>query len=125
MLAELVRLVGCLAVGEVLSRAGLPFPAPVIGLLVLYLNLLALGRLPPALGSMADTVLGLFGMLFVPAGVGVLAYVGLFRAELLPVVAALLGGTIVTFMVTVFVADRLLRLEARHLEPAKEAADVG
>ena len=124
MLGELVRLFACLAAGEILSRAGLPCPAPVIGLVILYLNLLALGRLPAALGAIADGVLGVFGMLFVPAGVGVLAYARLFRSEWLPIAAALGGGTLASFAVTVLVASRLGRIEVGPAKRAGERSDA-
>ena len=52
----------CLAAGELLSRTGvLPFPGPVIGLLILFANLMVLGKVPEKLGTLADTVLGFLG----------------------------------------------------------------
>ena len=75
MLEQLARVLFWLACGEVVSRLGLlPVPGPVIGLVLLYLELAARGRLPDDLGALADRVLGLLGMLFVPAGVGVIAH---------------------------------------------------
>ena len=124
MLEEIARLFVCVAFGEILSRSGvLPFPGSVIGLVLLYTNLVILGRLPAALGTLADSVLGLLGMLFVPAGVGVLAYLDLFRAEAVPIAAAVLGGTAVTVAVTAIAADRIARTqELRRTLP--EVSDV-
>ena len=111
MLPELLRVFLCLGAGEALTRTGvLAIPGSVIGLVLLLGNLLIMGRLPDALGRLADTVLAVLGMLFVPAGVGVLAYADLLRTELVPVVAAIVGGTIVTVGVTALVADRLSRM---------------
>ncbi len=124
MLEEIARLFVCFAFGETLSRSGLlPFPGSVIGLVLLYANLLILGRLPAALGALADNVLGFLGMLFVPAGVGVLAYLDLFRAEAVPIAAAVLGGTAVTVATTAVAADRIARAQELRLT-VPEASDV-
>ena len=112
MLEEIARLFVCFALGEILARSGLlPFPGSVIGLVLLYANLLILGHLPLALGTLADNILSFLGMLFVPAGVGVLAYLDLFRAEAVPIAAAVLGGTAVTVAVTAIAADRIARAQ--------------
>ncbi|WP_336491254.1 CidA/LrgA family protein [Methylobacterium nigriterrae] len=64
-----------LGAGEILMRVTeMPIPAPVIGLVLLYADLLYHKRLPDELGALADRVLSFLGMLFVPAGVGVIAY---------------------------------------------------
>ncbi len=124
MLEEIARLFVCFALGEILSRSGLlPFPGSVTGLVLLYANLLILGRLPAALGTLADNVLGFLGMLFVPAGVGVLAYLDLFRTEAVPIAAAVLGGTVVTVAVTAMAADRIARAQDIRLT-SPEASDV-
>ncbi len=124
MLEEIARLFMCFALGEILSRTGLlPFPGSVIGLVLLYANLLILGRLPAMLGTLADNVLGFLGMLFVPAGVGVLAYLDLFRAEAVPIAAAVLGGTAVTVAVTAMAADRIAQAQKIRLT-LPETSDV-
>ena len=124
MLEEIARLFVCFALGEILSRSGLlPFPGSVIGLVLLYINLMILGRLPAALGTLADNVLGFLGMLFVPAGVGVLAYLDLFRTEAVPIAAAVLGGTAVTVVVTAITADRIIRSKDLRLT-LPETSDV-
>ena len=76
--------------------------------------------MPEALGGLADRVLQLFGLFFVPAGVGVVAYWPLLRADIAAITAALVGGTIVTIGVTALVAERLGRRV--HLA---ETSDVG
>ncbi len=124
MLEEIARLFVCFALGETLSRSGLlPFPGSVIGLVFLYAHLLILGRLPAALGTLADNVLGFLGMLFVPAGVGVLAYLDLFRTEAVPIAAAVLGGTVVTVAVTAIAADQIARAQDLH-RTLPEVSDV-
>ena len=110
-----------LAAAEAICRIGhLPIPGAVVALVLLYGNLLLLRRIPEALGALADRVLSLFGLFFVPAGVGVVAYWPLLRADLPGILAALVGGTITTIAVTAVVAERLGR--PKHTQ---EAADVG
>jgi holin-like protein len=70
----------------------LPIPAPVTGLILLYAELTVRGRLPDNLGVLADRLLQFLGMLFVPSGVGVIAYLDVFKAEAMPIFAAVIGG---------------------------------
>ena len=143
MLEEIARLFLCFAAGDVLARIGvLPCPGSVCGLVLLYLDLLVLGRpgsrcrrglrdppprgrgrVPAALGTLADNVLGFLGMLFVPAGVGVLAYLDLFRTQAIPIAAAVLGGTVVTLGTTAIAADRIARAQDRGCR-APKVSDV-
>jgi holin-like protein len=115
MLEAIARVFAWLAAGEILMRVtGLPIPSPVIGLVLLYSDLLYHRRLPDALGTLADRLLGVLGMLFVPAGVGVVAYADVIRMEFVPIAAAVVGGTLVTFLATVVAAVLLTRLERRR-----------
>jgi holin-like protein len=97
-----------LCVGEIAARSGLlPLPAPVTGLILLYAELSVRGRLPDDLGILADRLLQFLGMLFVPAGVGVIAYLGVLKTEAIPIFAAVIGGTAITLFVTMVVVSRL------------------
>src|SRR6476620_1982488 len=108
MLEQISRVMFWLCVGEIAARSGLlPLPAPVTGLILLYADLAVRGKLPDNLGVLADRLLQFLGMLFVPAGVGVIAYLDLLKAEALPILAAVIGGTAITLFVTMVVANRL------------------
>jgi holin-like protein len=68
-------------------------------------------------------------MLFVPAGVGVIAHLDLLRTEIVPIVAAVIGGTAVTVLVTALVAARVGALvprwrAAQAPEAERDAGDV-
>ncbi|TIC79968.1 CidA/LrgA family protein [Nocardioides sp. GY 10127] len=97
-LTGLTWLLGCQLVGTVIVHlTGVPVPAPVIGMLLLLVVLRV--RHPSAGGDgegsvhvAADALLGHLQLFFVPAGVGVVAYLGLLRADALPVVAGLVGS---------------------------------
>ncbi|RYE99696.1 MAG: CidA/LrgA family protein, partial [Oxalobacteraceae bacterium] len=108
MLLELSRVILCLALGEILHRSGVvPVTGAVLGLLLLYANLLYLQRVPKELGALADRVLQQFGMLFVPAGVGIITQLGVFDDHIMAILAAVLVGSSVTIAMTALVADRL------------------
>lgn len=102
MLEALARVLVWLGLGEILMRLGLiPVPGAVTGLVLLYADLSWHGRLPDDLGRLADRTLALFGLLFVPAGVGVVAHADVLRAEAVPILAGIVGGTVVTLLATV------------------------
>jgi holin-like protein len=114
MLEQITRVMLWLCVGEIAVRSGLlPLPAPVTGLILLYAELTIRGKLPEDLGVLADRVLQFLGMLFVPAGVGVIAYFDLLKAEAVPILAAVIGGTAVTLFVTAVVANRFGTVPAK------------
>lgn len=107
MLEQIARVLFWLCVGEIASRSGLlPLPAPVTGLMLLYAELAIRGRIPEDLGVLADRILQFLGMLFVPAGVGVIAYLDLLKLEFVPIIAAVIGGTAITIFITALVANR-------------------
>ena len=126
MLEEIARVLFWLGIGEILARLGvLPIPGPVIGLVLLYGNILFRRELPENLGALADRILQCLGMLFVPAGVGVVAYLDRLNAEIVPIVAAVVGGTVVTIGVTAFAAERFsIRAPQRQPAPEGDAHDV-
>lgn len=97
--------------GEALHRVlHLPLPGPVIGMALLAVTLLWRGGEPDAaLAETSDTLLRWLGLLFVPAGVGVFTYAGMIRAGFVPIVAALVLSTLLTFAVTGWVMQALLR----------------
>jgi holin-like protein len=78
------------AAGEVLARAlGLPFPGPVVGMLLL-LGGLAVPAVRAPVQACADFLLAHLSLLFVPVGVGVLAHLD---------VLASFGGRLVVVIV--------------------------
>jgi len=87
-------LVACnLAGGFIATALHLPVPGTVIGILILLVGLAAYGRVPQPIRRMAEFLLHHLNLFYIPAGVGVMAYAALVRQDLLPIVAALIGGT--------------------------------
>jgi holin-like protein len=95
-------------IGEVLVLAtGLPVPGPVIGMLLLFVTLLARGAAPAWLRDTCQGLLSHLSLLFVPAGVGVLLHFQRLGAEWLPIVVALVASTVITIGVTALVMRAL------------------
>lgn len=101
----------CQLAGEVVARAlALPAPGPVIGLALLTLGLWVWSRgrsfggealEHSDVGRAATALLGSLSLLFVPAGVGVVQYLGLLREQGLALAAALVVSTALTLLATV------------------------
>lgn len=88
-------------VGEVLVLLlHLPTPGPVIGMMLLLITLMLLGKIPEDLDQTATTLLSHLSLLFVPAGVGVMVHFQRIRSEWLAILVALLLSTIVTLIIT-------------------------
>jgi holin-like protein len=110
MIGALAVLLLCQLAGEALARAaGLPVPGPVLGMGLLLAALLVRGRAPDALGRTADGLLAHLGLLFVPAGVGVVLHLDVLAEAAAPLALAVLGGTLLAVGTTALVAQRLLR----------------
>jgi holin-like protein len=96
--------------GEALVRlAGMPIPGPVAGMALLFVALLVRGKAPGALATAAGGLGQHLSLLFVPAGVGVMMYVGQVAAEWLPIVAALLVSTVLAIAATALTFAWLVR----------------
>ncbi len=88
--------------GEALSRfAHIPVPGPVLGMVLLAVYYISRRR-APSVGTqtVADGLLSVLGLLFVPAGVGIVANLALLRAAWMPITVALVGSTLLTLVAT-------------------------
>ena len=100
MVHAFLALLICQLAGEVIVRiAGLPVPGPVVGLVVLLIVLMVRGRVPESLERMSNGLLSHLSLLFIPAGVGIIAHLERIRADWLPLAAALVVSTILTISV--------------------------
>jgi holin-like protein len=124
MIPGLFVLLFCQLAGEVVARGlGLPVPGPVLGLALLTAGLALRDRWRPFgdeavlasdVGRVSMALLGSLSLLFVPAGVGVVQYAGLFGQYGIAVALALLVSTLATLLATVCVfllVKRMLRLD--------------
>ncbi len=102
MLKALLILIAAQLTGTALQIAlHLPLPGPVIGL---FLLALALAGRPswrsPGLDKASGGLLRHMGLLFVPAGVGLIDHLDLLRTQALPLLGGLVGSTLLTLVVT-------------------------
>ena len=87
--------------GEALVRmAGWPVPGPVAGMALLFAVLLLRKNAPNGLTVAASGLSVHLSMLFVPAGVGVMMYVGQVADEWLPILATLVVSTVLAIAAT-------------------------
>jgi holin-like protein len=127
MIRALALLLTCQLAGEILTRAlGLAVPGPVIGLALLAMVAIVHARIVGAetsaiektdLGVTASALLGSLGLLFVPAGVGIVQQLPLIGAYALPIFVALLVSTVLTLIVTVYVFIFVKRAITRGAPP--------
>jgi putative effector of murein hydrolase LrgA (UPF0299 family) len=93
--------------GETAAVAlGLPVPGPVLGMLMLLATMVVRGNAPAYLREGAQGLLTHLSLLFVPAGVGVVAHIARIEAEFWPIVISLIGSTALTIAVTALVIER-------------------
>lgn len=98
-------------VGEVSTRLlHLPVPGPVLGMVLLFITLLLRNSMEQVVEPAASALLSHLSLLFVPAGVGVMVHMGRMGDAWLPIVMALVVGTLITLAVTAWVMQGMQRL---------------
>ena len=101
MLEYFTLILACQLVGEfAVSTIDLPFPGPVVGMVLLLVILVIRGAVPEPLAQVSSTLLSNLSLLFVPAGVGVMAHFDLLGADLWPLSIALIVSTLLTIAIT-------------------------
>lgn len=86
---------------------GLPVPGPVAGMLSLLAALVAWPRLHQVVESGANELLRHLSLLFLPAGVGIIAAASSGSGHWLAIVAAVVVSTLATLIVTALVLQAL------------------
>ncbi len=97
----------------VINAVGIPFPPALLGMLIL--TALLCGNIIPAssVEGICDILIAKMGMLFVPAGVSVLLYMDIIRAEWLPILVTIVVGSLAVLSVTAFFLEFMLRKGGR------------
>lgn len=100
--------------GEAISQwLGIALPGPLIGMSLLLIALCILGRTPAALRRTSNGLLGHLMLLFIPAVVAVMTQVDYIASEWLPFIAACIGATAITIVVTAATLQFLLKRQNR------------
>jgi len=109
MLAAVTILLVYQLAGEIIVVAfALPIPGPVVGMALLFTTPMLRGGVSDGLSNCASGLLRHLSLLFIPAGVGVMAHLPRLREEWLPISVSLLASTLLTIAVTAIVMRALL-----------------
>jgi holin-like protein len=101
---------------------GLPVPGPVAGMLVLLAALVAFPRLHQVIEAGANELLRHLSLMYIPAGVGVIAAASSGRGQWLAIAAAVVVSTLATMAVTGVVLQALSKHEKGGA--ARESGDA-
>jgi len=97
MIFGLVQILLFQSLGELVSKLLLPtLPGPVIGLVLLVAWLVIRKGINPDLAAVADGFSQYFGLLFVPAAVGVVLFLPELKANALAIICALVTSVVLT-----------------------------
>ena len=114
MIAAMTVLLVYQLVGEIAVVAfRLPVPGPVVGMALLFVSLMVRGTVSEDLRDTAHGLLRHLSLLFVPAGVGVMAHLHRLTNEWLPISVSLVFSTLPTIAVTALVMRALLARRLR------------
>ena len=107
-MAAMFTLIVLQLVGEIISRTcGLPIPGAVIGLVLLYLLLWTRWIKPDDLSATTGFLHQNLGLLFVPAGVGVIAYLPMIASQWWVILLVLLVSVCATIAISGLLVARL------------------
>ncbi|HEX3444321.1 MAG TPA: CidA/LrgA family protein [Chthoniobacterales bacterium] len=117
VLSGILVLLSFQLIGELLQRVcSLPLPGPVIGMFLLTVFLLWKPRvLSEPLHSTSRVLFEWWGLLFVPAGAGVIANLDLIRNQWVPILVGLVGSTLLSLIVTAYLMHRVSPRAERDL----------
>ncbi len=102
-----------LAGNTVTAWLNIPVPGALIGLVLLLLALLLLGRVPKPMGKLTNHLLAHLMLLFIPAVVAIMTQVDRIAAEWLAFIAACFGATVITTVVTAATLRYMLKRQQR------------
>ncbi|WP_147692584.1 CidA/LrgA family protein [Vogesella mureinivorans] len=104
MIETFIWLLAYQFIGEVIARSlGWPVPGAVLGMLLLFITLCARRGVPRALRDNIPRLMTHMSLLFIPAGVGILAFWPMLSAHPLSLPILLVVATLSTFIITALV----------------------
>lgn len=110
MITGLTKLLLFQMLGEALAwLLAAPIPGPVIGMILLFVYLLARGERESGLIGFSSLALRHLSLLFIPASVGVMAHLDLITREWLAISVALVASMLVAIIVTAYVVRETTR----------------
>ena len=122
MLEYFTLILICQLIGEfAVTTMDVPFPGPVVGMVLLFLFLSFKGEVPEQLGQVSSVLLSNLSLLFVPAGVGVMVHFELLGSDVWPLSVALIASTLLTVAVTALV---MVFLDKRRSKSRTEEGEI-
>ncbi|MES1925516.1 CidA/LrgA family protein [Salinisphaera sp. T31B1] len=110
MIGSIAALLILQLIGTIVIRlTGLPLPGPVVGMLLLFACLLWRGATPEPLAATTRGLLANLGLLFVPAGVGVITHLAAVADHWIALSVTLVGSALISIVVTAFTLSWLMR----------------
>ena len=101
MIRQCAILFGCLALGELIVYAtGVKLPSSIIGMLLLTAFLRLKWIKLEWVKGLADFLVANLGFFFVPAGVALMLYFDIIKAQFVPIVVATTVSTLLVLIVT-------------------------
>lgn len=95
MIPAFLIILACQLAGEIAARfSGLPIPGPVIGMALMLLGLRLSPWLRGVVRPVAEGILKNLLLLFVPAGVGAAGHLVTLGGNLVPILVAVAGSTV-------------------------------
>lgn len=122
VILQIGLVLGVCLVGEGISLLlPVPFPGSVIAMILLFILLLSRLVRPEHIRQKSDFLLQNMAFFFIPAGVGIMEYIGDLLPYLLPLLLICVITTILTFAASSLTASLVIFLqEKRHTGAKKE-----
>lgn len=118
MIGTITLLLAYQLLGEVLVRLlELPVPGPVAGMLLLFVTLMVRGSVPDEFSTIANGLLSHLSLLFVPAGVGIIAHSARLGGTWAALLVTLIASTLLAVVVTALVLAGMRRLQGGGHNP--------
>ncbi|AQQ69156.1 hypothetical protein Mag101_17100 [Microbulbifer agarilyticus] len=96
------------------ASLSLSVPGPVLGMLLLLLALMLYGRVPYGLGMVAEQILRLLVLIFLPATVGIYFLRDLSGGDWFALIAAMVIGTLISLTLTALLLNHLIQRRTRR-----------
>jgi holin-like protein len=110
----LLWIVLCLVVGEgIAAWTRLPVPGSVLGMALMLAGLCCIGRVPECIAAAAGQLIRLLPLFVIPAGVSVMANIGMLRADLPAIAVAVVLSTLAALGLTGWLASRTASCRTR------------
>lgn len=108
MLPSLTVIIGFQLAGAFVQQfLSLPIPGAVIGMILFFIYLCITGGKSDNLMATGSQLLSHLPLLFIPAGVGILAYTSELKEHGIAILASLIIGSLIAFIITLFIFKKL------------------